>query len=77
MMGRRLVLGLLIIVAGTAGFGARTVLNSLAKEKPSAFTIVWQATAYHSDGKVELDYTETRYVSSTGNWRGVRQYANG
>lgn len=77
MMKRRLVLGVFVIIAGSAGFGARTVLNSPAQEKRPAYTIVWQATEYHSNGKVQLDYTETRYVSSTGNWRGVRQYANG
>jgi hypothetical protein len=77
MVKRLLILVVLVVVAGTAGFGARTLLNSFAKEKRPAYTVVWQATDYHSDGKVELRYTETRYVSATGNWRGVRQYPNG
>lgn len=76
-MKRRLILVVLVVIAGTAGFGARRAMNSLAKEKRPAYTIVWQVIDYHSDGKQELNYTETRYVSSTGNWRGVRQYTNG
>lgn len=77
MVKRLLIVVVLVVVAGTAGFGTRTLLNSFATEKRPAYTVVWQATDYHSDGKVELDYTETRYVSSTGNWRSKRRYSDG
>lgn len=77
MLKRLLILVVLVVAVGTAGFGARTLLNSVATEKRPAYTVVWQATDYYSDGKVEFDHIETRYVSSTGNWRSIRHYADG
>lgn len=76
-MRKRLMLILFVALAGTAGLGTRAALNSLSAQKRPAYTIVWEATDYYSDGKATPNYTETRYVSSTGNWRGVRQYFDG
>lgn len=76
MKKRRLLLVVVLMIVGAIGFGARTALNALTQETRPGYTIVWQATDYHSDGKAVLDYTETRYVSATGNWRAVRQYVD-
>ncbi|MDQ3474272.1 MAG: hypothetical protein M3447_11100 [Acidobacteriota bacterium] len=76
-MRKRLMLILFVALAATAGLGTRAALNSLSPEKQPAYTIVWEATDYYSDGRVIPNYTETRYVSSTGNWRAIRQYFDG
>lgn len=76
-MRKRLMLILLVALAGTAGLGTRAALNSLSPEKRPAYTIVWEATDYYSDGRVIPNYTETRYVSSAGDWRAVRHYSDG
>ena len=65
-----------VIVAAAAGIAARTLMQMRENRHP-AYTIVWQSTAYDATGQATPMYTETRYVSSNGNWHSVRQYADG
>ncbi|HEX8137342.1 MAG TPA: hypothetical protein VF544_07105 [Pyrinomonadaceae bacterium] len=41
------------------------------------YTIVWRVTTTDANGNAEEDYTETRYVSSNGNWHTIKQYPDG
>ena len=77
MKKRLLFLLLVVIVAGGAGVTTKKALNQTKQVKRPAYTIVWQATHYDAAGRATPDSTETRYVSSSGNWRSVRQYADG
>jgi len=69
---------LLIALFGVfaAGITARAILNKTTRLERPAYTITWQVTEYDAKGEATPLYTETRYVSSNGNWRGVRQYPN-
>ena len=77
MKRRLLFLLLVVIVAGGAGITTKKALTQTKQVKRPAYTIVWQATQYDAAGRATLDHTETRHVSSSGNWHSVRQYADG
>lgn len=50
------------------------------KPKPAKvvpYTITWQMTEYHSDGRVVPTYTETRFNYSGGHWRSIIRFSNG
>lgn len=74
---RRHSLLILLVVVFVAGITARTVLNQTTRRERPAYTITWQVTAYDAKGEATPLYLETRYVSSNGNWRGVKQYPDG
>jgi len=74
-MRKRTFVVLLVLIAA-AGAAARVAYKSTHPERP-AYTITWQVTAYDAKGAATPLYMETRYVSSSGNWRGVKQYADG
>lgn len=41
------------------------------------YTIVWRVTTTDANGNAEEEYTETRYVSSNGNWHTIKQFPDG
>ncbi|HYG12293.1 MAG TPA: hypothetical protein VD835_20290 [Pyrinomonadaceae bacterium] len=53
------------------------MLNKTTRPERPAYTITWQVTAYDAKGEATPLHLETRYVSSSGNWRGVKQYPDG
>lgn len=58
-----------ILAAGAAG--------SRKPQKHIPFTITFKAEDRYDDGRVVQAFTETRYVSSTGDWRSIRQLPSG
>ncbi|MEK6283050.1 MAG: hypothetical protein AABN95_22045 [Acidobacteriota bacterium] len=71
-----LLLVVLAVIAGTAGYGVRTAFNSTLKKPSPAFTVVWQVTDYFPDGTSIPRYIETRYVSGNGKWHSVKNGAD-
>lgn len=74
---RRYYLLTLFVIVFVAGITARTALNKTTRPERPAYTITWQVTAYDAKGEATPLHLETRYVSSSGNWRGVKQYPDG
>lgn len=54
-----------------------TVAMSRRAPRQVPYTIVWRVTTTDADGNTEYDYTETRYVSSNGNWHTIKQFPDG
>lgn len=77
MRKRILLVLVLIVLAAAAGVGARTALDHVSKNRRPGYTIVWQTTDYDADGKATPYCTETRYVSSSGRWRDLKQCVDG
>lgn len=73
---RKRTFAILLVLIAAAGAGARVAYKSTQPERP-AYTITWQVTAYEEKGAATPLYLETRYVSSNGNWRGVKQFPDG
>jgi len=63
----------LFVIAFASGVVARSDYKS-THSKHAAYTITWQATRYDETGRATPRYTETRHVSSNGNWRSVRSF---
>ncbi|MGI9105828.1 MAG: hypothetical protein ACR2G4_06230 [Pyrinomonadaceae bacterium] len=76
-MKKKSVLLSLLAAATVIGIMTKTVITQSQREKRPAYTIMWQATDYNTSGESVPVYTETRYVSSNGNWRNVKQYTDG
>jgi hypothetical protein len=76
MKGKKVLflLGALACCALTVLF-VKAAVNTA--QKRVAYTITWRAQDHYDDGRVVEAYTETRYVASSGEWRGLRQMANG
>jgi hypothetical protein len=72
MRTRILVMIVFAVLAGTAGYGVRTALNSTTQEQRPAYTIVWRVTEYYPDGTNRPRYLETRQVSASGKWHTVK-----
>lgn len=55
------------------------VLAMQGRQQPRfvPYTITWQMTEYHSDGRVAPTYTETRSNYSDGHWRSIIRFPNG
>lgn len=57
-----------------------TLWGALPKSKPQirvGYTIVWKGIFYDRSGNAQVAYTESRYVSSRGNFRSVKLYPDG
>lgn len=68
-----------VVVATTAMMlspqGQSPAASNQARALRSGYTITWEGVFRHPDGTVEEAYTETRYVSSNGNWHSIKKYS--
>ncbi len=76
-MMTKLLLFLVVLLAISIGIVTQIALSGAKENTKTAYTIVWQVTDYDAKGNGTLVYTETRYVSSSGKWRSVRDYPDG
>jgi len=74
MAKRKWLLAGLLVVLFIAGIVARSAF--LRTSRP-AYTLTSQATQYDPDGTARPLFVETMFVSSSGNWHSVKQYATG
>lgn len=74
-MSKRLLL-LLLCCSVLVTIGVKVVMSRRAPRQVP-YTIVWRVTTSDANGNAEEEYTETRYVSSNGNWRTIKQYPDG
>ncbi|MDX6499685.1 MAG: hypothetical protein QOG23_2945 [Blastocatellia bacterium] len=72
----KILVGLLVILF-LAGIIARTTYIHASQPSRPAYTLSSQTTQYNSDGKVLPLFVETLYMSETGNWHSIQQYAHG
>ena len=70
-------LAVILVMLFVAGIAARTTYIHASQPNRPAYTLTSQATQYNSDGKVIPLFVETLYMSATGNWHLVQQYARG
>jgi hypothetical protein len=70
-----LVIG--ILACSTAAIFAAGVRRTQKPQKHFPFTIAFKAKDHYDDGRVVEAFTETRYISSTGDWRSIRQLPSG
>ena len=77
MRTRKWLFGLILVGLFVAGIAARSVFRRLSEPVRPAYTLTSEATQYNSDGTTRRVFVETRYVSSSGNWRSVKQYDGG
>lgn len=76
-MKQRLLLFVVVLVAISIGIVAQITLRGAKENALPAYTIVWQVTDYDARGNGTPVYTETRYVSSSGKWRSIKEYSDG
>lgn len=69
---------LLIVLFGSilATVGVKAMIGQRTP-RHAPYTIVWQSIVQETNGRTEQEYTETRYVSSNGNWRAIREFPGG
>jgi hypothetical protein len=60
-----------------AGIIARATYIHASQPARPAYTLSSKTTQYNSDGKVLPLFVETLYMSETGNWHSIQQYARG
>jgi hypothetical protein len=60
-----------------AGIMARSTFIRASQLNRPAYTLSSQATQYDPDSAVRPLYIETLYMSATGNWHNIKQYASG
>lgn len=63
-----------VVATAAAKYYGLARTHGAARQVP--YTITWRVTDWEG-GKVTGAYTETRYVSSSGNWRSVKQFSDG
>lgn len=68
-------IALIVVFSAEAGFAARTRFSGSVKKHP-AFTITSRTTYINPDGSESVAH-ETRYVSSSGNFRTIQTGENG
>jgi len=66
-----------LVMLFLAGIVARTTYIHASQPGRPAYTLISQTTQYNSDGKVLPLFVETLYMSETGNWHSIQQYARG
>lgn len=67
---------LLLCCSVLVTLGVKVVMSGRAPLQVP-YTIVWKVTTTDANGNTEYDYTETRYVSSNGNWHTIKQFPDG
>jgi hypothetical protein len=67
---------LLLLCAGVVAMLSVKVAMSVRAPRHAPYTIVWRVTTTDASGNTEYNYTETRYVSSNGNWHTIKQFPN-
>jgi hypothetical protein len=77
MTKRKGFYAVILVMLFLAGIIARTTYNRVSQPNRPAYTLSTQATQYNSDGKVLPLFVETLYMSETGNWHSIQQYARG
>lgn len=68
------------LIIGILACSAVAILAAVKSQKPQRhvpFTITFRAEDRYDDGRVVQAFTETRYVSSAGDWRSLRQLSSG
>jgi hypothetical protein len=66
-----------IFTCSAAAILAAGAVRSQKPQKHVPFTITFKAEDRYNDGRVVQAFIETRYVSSTGDWRSVRRLQSG
>jgi hypothetical protein len=77
MTKRNAFVAFIVVMLFLGGIIARTTYNRVTQPNRPAYTLSSQATQYNSDGKVMPLFVETLYMSETGNWHSIQQYARG
>jgi len=77
MTKRKALVAAFLVMLFLAGIIAKTTYNRVSQPNRPAYTLSTQATQYNSDGKVLPLFVETLYMSETGNWHRIQQYARG
>jgi hypothetical protein len=67
---------LLLSMSVLVTVGMKAVVGRKAL-RHTPYTITWRVTTIDGAGKLLDEYTETRYVSASGNWHTVKQFADG
>jgi len=77
MTSKRSVLVLTFVLLFVGGIIARRALTHATEVKRPSYAFKTQATQYDDDGTVRPLYSETMYMSATGNWYSTKQLPNG
>jgi hypothetical protein len=77
MIKRKWFLPVVVIGLFLVGIVVKSAFTHASQIARPAYTLRSQATQYDSDGTARSLYVETLYVSASGNWHSVKQYAGG
>lgn len=69
--------GVILVTLFVGGLATRRVLMRSSGPPRPAYTLNSTATQYYPDGTARPLFVETMYMSATGNWHDIKQYASG